>query len=307
MTGAAPDAQPPSRDRAVLVTGPSGAGRTSAMRALEDLGFEVIDNLPLTLIPRVLEGPLPAGALALGVAPGNRDFSPRALIDLVEAHGLELVYLDARPDVIQRRYSETRRRHPAAPAEEVAAGIAREQDLMAPLRARAAVLIETSGLTVHDLKAEVARWFGGPSTARLAVTVHSFSYKRGVPHGIDTLFDVRFLRNPYWVDALRPRDGRDPEVAAHVAADPRFAPFLAHVTALAELMLPAHVEEGKAHLAIGFGCTGGQHRSVMLAERLSRTLAQAGWRVATRHRELDRRADAAPFGGPLDTRQGARA
>jgi UPF0042 nucleotide-binding protein len=308
MTSAArPQPAPPAARRegarAVLVTGPSGAGRSTAIRALEDLGYETIDNLPLSLVPRVLEGPLPAGALALGLAPGNRDFSPEAVLDLVdgrEGPGLELLFLDCRPDVLIRRYSETRRRHPAAPAEEVATGIAREADLLGPLRTRADILIDTSDLTLHDLKAEIGRWFGGPDAARLAVAIHSFSYKRGLPRGIDTVFDCRFLRNPYWVDDLRPLDGRDPRVAAHVAGDPRFADFFAHVRGLADLLLPAHVEEGKAHLAIGFGCTGGRHRSVTVADRLAKALAVAGWQVSTRHRELERRAalGEAPQAGP---------
>jgi UPF0042 nucleotide-binding protein len=191
--------------------------------------------------------------------------------------------------VLIRRFSETRRRHPLAPAESPAEGIEREIDLLAPIRNRADVLIDTSDLTPHDLRAEIAQWFGETGAGRLAVSVQSFSYKRGTPRGLDMVFDCRFLANPYWVPALRPLDGRDGPVAEHVAADPRFAEFFERVCGLAEFLLPAYVEEGKAHLAIGFGCTGGQHRSVVVAEQLAARLAEAGWQVSKRHRELERR------------------
>jgi UPF0042 nucleotide-binding protein len=282
-----PDAPPP-----VLVTGPSGAGRSTAIRTLEDLGFEAIDNLPLSLVPRLLDGPPPHARLALGIDTRNRDFSSNAFIELIERRqgpGFEVLYLDCSSDVLLRRFSETRRRHPLAPAEAPLVGIEREFDLLAPIRARADILVDTSELTLHELRAEISRWFGGPSERRLALSVHSFSYKRGLPRGMDMVFDCRFLRNPYWDDALRDLDGRKEEVAAFIGEDPRFAPFFAKVTELTELLLPAYVEEGKAHLAIAFGCTGGRHRSVATAERLVNTLASGGWRVSIRHRELERR------------------
>jgi len=282
------DAPPP-----VLVTGPSGAGRSTAIRALEDLGFEAIDNLPLSLIPRLLDGPPRAARLALGIDTRNRDFATDAFLDLIgeaAAPGFEVLYLDCSAEVLLRRFSETRRRHPLAPAETPLTGIEREFDLLAPIRARADILVDTSELTLHELRAEIARWFGGPSEHRLAVSLHSFSYKRGLPRGMDMVFDCRFLRNPYWDDALRPFDGRDPRIADYVAADPRFEAFFGKVAELADLLLPAYAEEGKAHLSIAFGCTGGKHRSVAMAERLAKALAGAGWRVSTRHRELERRA-----------------
>ena len=286
--------------RVILVTGPSGAGRTTAIRALEDLGFEAIDNLPLSLLPRLLEGPPLPRPMALGLDVRNREFSVAGVIELVDrleadpTVAPQLLYLDCRPDVLVKRFSETRRRHPLAPAESPAEGVDREIDLLVPIRARADVLIDTSDLTVHDLKAEIARWFDDREGKQLAVSVESFSYKRGVPRGIDMILDCRFLANPYWEPALRPRDGRDAEVAAHIAADPRFEPFFAQVVALAEFLLPAYVAEGKSHLSIGFGCTGGQHRSVAVAERLADRLAAAGWQVSKRHRELERRSAMAP-------------
>jgi len=294
-------AEVPQQDanRVVLVTGPSGAGRTTAIAALEDLGYEAINNLPLSLVPRLVDGPL-SRPLALGIDVRNRDFSTSAMIELIELLAplphlrLEVLYLDSSVEALVRRYSETRRRHPLAPIDAPAEGIAREIDLLAPVRVRADVLIDTSAMSPHDLRAEVARWFDMGQIARLAVSLHSFSYKRGAPRGLDLMFDCRFLANPHWVPGLRPLTGLDPQVAAHVAADPRYEEFVSRVRDLLLFLLPAHVEEGKSHLAVGFGCTGGQHRSVALTEVMAKTLAEAGWQVSKRHRELERRAAALP-------------
>ncbi|SFR18702.1 RNase adapter RapZ [Poseidonocella sedimentorum] len=285
----------------VLITGPSGAGRSTAINALEDGGFEAIDNLPLSLVPRLL-GHLPmAQPLALGIDPRNREFSQTAFIQLVEEMSarpdveLHLVYIDCAPEVLLRRFSETRRRHPLAPAETPEAGIAREIDLLSAIRARADILIDTTEFSPHDLRAEILRWFGGDPTGALAVSLHSFSYKRGLPRGLDMAFDVRFLRNPYWQAELRALDGRAPEVAAHVREDARYAPFFEQLSGLIAMLLPAYRDEGKAHLSIGFGCTGGQHRSVALAEAMAERLGESGWPVTVRHRELERRASESPM------------
>jgi UPF0042 nucleotide-binding protein len=294
--------------RLLLVTGPSGAGRTTAINALEDVGFEVIQNLPLSLLSRLLDGPPIDRPLALGLDTRNRDFSTNALIAAIDRmagdRGAEVLYLDCRPEVLVRRYSETRRRHPLAPDETPEAGIAREADLLVPVRARADVLIDTSDMTPHELRAEVAHWFAVSGGGRLAVSLQSFSYKRGLPRGLDMVFDMRFLRNPYWESGLRPRTGLDPAVAAHVAADPRFAPLTDRLTGLMEFLLPAYVEEGKSHLAVGFGCTGGRHRSVAVAEHLAERLAQAGWQVSTRHRELERETGAMRSSADASDRNG---
>lgn len=283
----------------VLVTGPSGAGRSTALNALEDLGYEVIDNLPLSLIPRLLDGTAPKAPLALGVDTRNREFSAYALVDLItQLRGdtrvqPEVLYLDCSADVLLRRFSETRRRHPMAPAESPGEGVARELDLLVPVRAQADTLIDTSELTLHDLRAEMARWFGRESGPRLAVSVHSFSYKRGMPRGVDMVFDCRFLRNPYWDPDLRSLNGLSAAVAEYVSQDQRFDSFFDKVLDLTELLLPAYIDEGKSHFSIAFGCTGGQHRSVTMAEKLTNALAEKGWRVSKRHRELERRAQSA--------------
>jgi UPF0042 nucleotide-binding protein len=296
------DETPPAPDRLmpqlVLVTGPSGAGRSTAIRALEDMGFEAIDNMPFSLLPRLLDGRAPPDKpLALGLDVRNRDFSTDALIALIERldgqAGLRLgvLYLDCRPEILQQRFSETRRRHPLAPKESVEAGIAREFDLLVPVRVRADLLIDTSDMTPHDLRAELERWFTAPDGRKLAVSVHSFSYKRGLPHGLDIVLDCRFLNNPHWQPDLRGLDGRAPGVAAFVRADPRFDSFHTRVTDMVAELLPAFEAEGKSYLAIGFGCTGGQHRSVVMTESLAESLAQRDWQVSIRHRELERRGE----------------
>ena len=296
---------PQAKTQLVLVTGPSGEGRSTAINALEDLGYEAIDNLPLSMLPRLLDGPPLNRPLVLGLDVRNRDFSTNALIEtidrIVATRGLdpEVLYLDCRRDVLERRYSETRRRHPMAPAESPEIGISREIDLLVPIRARADILVDTSDLTPHDLRAEMERMFAAPSGRHLAVTVNSFSYKRGMPRGMDMVFDCRFLRNPYWDAALRAFDGRDPQVVAYVEQDARAAPFFAKVHDLTAMLLPAYVDEGKAHFAIGFGCTGGKHRSVAMTEKLGLTLAKEGWQVSIRHRELERHDASGPSGRML--------
>jgi RNase adapter protein RapZ len=280
----------------VLITGPSGAGRSTAIHALEDLGYEVIDNLPLSLVPRLIDGPPLGRPIALGLDVRNRDFISTALIELIDTLTrdprvrLDVLYLDCAISELIHRYSQTRRRHPLAPAETPLTGIEREIDLLAPIRARADHLIDTTEMTPHDLKADIMQWFDRGGTTRMAVSVQSFSYKRGIPRGVDMIFDCRFLRNPHWVPELRARDGRDPEVVAHIEQDPRFAEFFLRLQGLVEMLLPAHLDEGKSHLSIGFGCTGGQHRSVAVAEKLGNVLAAAGWPVSKRHRELERKA-----------------
>lgn len=284
--------------RLVLVTGPSGAGRSTAINVLEDLGFEAIDNLPLSLIPRLLDGPPRPVPLALGLDVRNRDFSASNLIELIDSltrnpgYAPEVLYLDCAPGTLVRRFNETRRRHPLSVDGAPLDGVAVEVDLLAPIRVRADVLLDTSELSPHDLKEELTRWFGSDDDARMTVSVQSFSYKRGVPRGVDVIFDCRFLANPHWQPELRPLDGRDAAVRDHVMADARYAEFFDRIRALIEFTLPAHLEEGKTHLAIGFGCTGGQHRSVTLAENMADALADAGWRVSKRHRELERRGSA---------------
>ncbi|MEM9434216.1 MAG: RNase adapter RapZ [Pseudomonadota bacterium] len=287
--------KPNEQPNVVFVTGPSGAGRSTAINALEDIGFEAIDNLPLSLIPRLFSGTPPDRPIALGVDARNRDFSAETMVALVDQFHDSgevqptLLYLDAREDVLIRRFSETRRRHPLAAEDAPQDGIEREFELLLPLKASADFLIDTSEMTPHDLRAEIEGWFAGGGIG-MVLSMQSFSYKRGLPRGLDIVFDCRFLKNPYWDKSLRAFDGRDGSVRDYIAQDEKFAPFLEKVSDLAEFLLPAFKAEGKSNLSIGFGCTGGQHRSVAVAELIAETLAKKGWRVSIRHRELERRA-----------------
>ncbi len=281
--------------RVIMVTGPSGAGRSSAINALEDAGCEAIDNLPLSLIPRLLDGPPLPRPLALGVDVRNREFSVDGLLELVaRLHRqpdvmVELLFLDCDADTLVRRFSETRRRHPLRPDEPPLVGILQEIDLMAPVRDAADHLIDTSRMTPHALRAEVQRAFVPARGLPMAISLQSFSYKRGLPRGVDMVFDCRFLANPHWDATLRDGDGRDRAVAAFVEADPRFAPFFARVHDLIGSLLDAFVDEGKTSLTLAFGCTGGRHRSVAMVEKLALALTAEGWQVSRRHREIDRR------------------
>jgi len=276
--------------RVALVTGPAGAGRSTALDALEDLGFEAIDNLPLRLVPPLLEGH-ESGALALGVDTRTRDFGTGGLSGLLArlraTRGLavELVFLDCADAALSRRFAETRRAHPLAPDAPPEEGIARERAALAPIRDIADILVDTSELSPGDLRGEIARLFAGPSPGP-TVTLVSFSYKRGIPRGADLVFDCRFLANPHWDPSLRPLDGRAPEVAAHVTADPGFMPFMARLNDMADFLLRAMRRDGRAQLTIALGCTGGRHRSVAVTEKLASALAQEGWLVSKRHREI---------------------
>jgi len=282
-----------AKRRIVLVTGPAGAGRSSALKVLEDAGFESVDNLPLRFLPSLLNEAQQKRPLALGIDPRNRDFSIDRVSEILgQLHGTddlapELLYLDCSTEVLLRRYSETRRRHPLALDDQPLAGIERELQMLEPLRKQADVLINTTDLNIHELRAEVEKWFAPDGRRALTVSVQSFSYKRGLPRSVDMVFDCRFLRNPFWESDLRALNGTDAEVEAYVRKDARFNSFTDRVAELSLLLLPAYREEGKSYFSIAFGCTGGQHRSVVVAQSHALRLAEQGWQVSIRHRELE--------------------
>jgi len=286
----------PINQKILLVTGPSGAGRLTAVRALEDIGFEVIDNLPLSLLDRLLDGPAPDRPLALGLDVRNRDFTVEALIQSIDrltalSHvDVNMLFLDCTADVLVKRYSETRRRHPLSPDEHPLTGIEREIDLLVPIRARADYLIDTSEMSPHDLRTAIVQLILPDSDKLMSISVQSFSYKRGLPRGVDLVLDCRFLRNPHWDPDLRALTGQSPKVATYVAADSNFLPFIESLLVMLRPLLPAYLAAGRSHLAVAFGCTGGQHRSVTCAEIVAKALAEEGWQVSKRHRELERRA-----------------
>lgn len=279
--------------RRVIVTGMAGAGRTSALRMLEDLGFEAVDNLPLPLLPRLLRGEEDAGQdLALGIDTRSRRFAPRALLEELgrptQEGGTrpELLFLDADDETLLRRFTETRRRHPLAHDRPVADGIARERGLMAPLREVADLVIDTSRLPLPALRRLLESRFGDGREPGPVITVMSFAYRHGLPREADLVFDVRFLANPHYEPELRPLTGRDTVVGAFIAADEAFPSFERGLLSLLRELLPRYRREGKSYLTIALGCTGGRHRSVFVAERIARCLQGDGWRVNILHREL---------------------
>jgi UPF0042 nucleotide-binding protein len=276
------------------VTGPSGAGRSTAINVFEDIGFETIDSMPLSLLPGLLAGQPNGRQIALGVDIRTRGFSAGAVMDIheeikrTEGYDSTILFLDCETDALVRRYSETRRRHPLTPDETPEFGIEQEKKILTKLRLRADVLIDSTNLSPHDLKQELQKWYGDVDHGNLAITLHSFSYKRGAPRGIDMIIDCRFLNNPYWEPALRILNGKDKKVSDYVKADKRFAEFFERLNGMCGFLLPAYIDEGKAHFSLGLGCTGGQHRSVCVAENLGKSLADSGWHVSIRHRELER-------------------
>jgi len=280
--------------RLILVSGPAGAGRTTAIRSLEDLGFEAIDNLPLDLVKSVLKPKKASEKIAIGLDTRGRDFSVEGLLGLLkslkslEHVDFELFYLSCTMEVLLRRYSETRRRHPLADGKSPHEGIEQELILLEPIRHKADILIETSELTPHDLKASIKRLFLNIEVNLLSISLKSFSYKRGLPRGTDMTLDCRFLKNPHWQHELRDKTGLDPSVREFVANDPKFAEFIERVTKLLLFLLPSFKEEGKSSVEIGFGCTGGIHRSVAVTETVAKELADSGWNVSIKHREIER-------------------
>lgn len=292
--------QPETELRAVIVTGASGAGRMTAINALEDSGFDTVDNIPLLLLERLFDEPGGLPAIAIGVDVRNRDFSADTVISVLDRItdnaevDAELLFLDCRADVLVRRYSETRRRHPMATNDALEAGIQREIAVLRDIRGRADHLIDTSEMSPHELRAEITRRFGGDGSTGLVVSIESFSYKRGLPRGVDMVFDVRFLANPHWEPNLRKLNGLDADVGTYVENDARFTEFFRKMVDILVTLLPAFKEEGKTYFSVGIGCTGGQHRSVAVTEKLSNALAENGWRVSTRHRELERQGKKLP-------------
>lgn len=283
----------------VFVTGPAGAGRSTAIKALEDLGYESIDNLPLTLLDRLLSGPPMDHPLAIGIDTRTRDFSASGLLDAIASSqnnaglSVRLLFLDCSAATLDKRFSETRRRHPLSKDGSAAMGIEQELAILGGLRASADVLIDTTTMSPHDLRDEISRWFSTKLSSDLSVSVQSFSYKRGTPRNVDMVLDCRFLQNPHWQAELRKLTGMDSAVSDYVKDDHNFDPFFDKLTDMLLLLLPAYRAEGKSYFSVALGCTGGQHRSVTVAECLAKTLADKGWQVSIRHREMERRLGSA--------------
>jgi UPF0042 nucleotide-binding protein len=279
-----------------VITGMSGAGRSAAADVLEDLGYFVIDNLPPALIANVRElakeqkDPQPY-ALVVDVRSGEfGDDLERALAQLRKrGASTRMLFLDASDEVLVRRYDASRRKHPLAAGERVTDGIAQERRLLEDLKGQADVVVDTSDLNVHDLRERLRELFGDSATeSALRTSIVSFGYKHGLPVDVDLVFDCRFLPNPHWVDELRPLPGTDPLVRDYVMRTPEATAFLDELERLMRLLLPAYQREGKSYLSIGVGCTGGRHRSVVIASELATRLQGLGVTPGVHHRDLDR-------------------
>ena len=284
----------------LLLSGMSGAGKTTALKTLEDIGWEVVDNLPLVLLDRLLDTPVAAGhaqeydrPLALGIDARTRGFDAQAIVQRIRAlretygHEIETLFLDCAGSELERRYAETRHRHPLAADRPAADGIARERELVEPLRRWASQVIDTTGLSSNALQQNIRDRFSREDLSRPVVTILSFGFSRGVPRNADLMFDMRFLRNPHWEEDLRPGTGLDAPVAAYIAADPAYDDAVAKIEDLLVTLLPRYIEAGKAYITIAFGCTGGRHRSVHVASRVAKHLQDAGFSPTVSHRNME--------------------
>lgn len=283
--------------RILLITGMSGAGKSTVLRTLEDSGWEVVDNLPLSLLDRLLSTAPAAGTtetdrpLAIGVDSRTRGFDAERIVKQIKRlsrdHGypVETLYLECAGSELIRRYSETRRRHPLAPDRPATDGIAAERELMAPLRRWAEHVIDTTDTDPHALRQQVRDRFGAEGRGA-TLTVMSFGYARGIPRNADLVLDMRFLKNPHWVKGLREQTGLDQAVCDHIASDVAYAGALEQIETLLVTLLPRYDAEGKSYVSVAFGCTGGRHRSVHVAERVATRLRAAGFSPTVEHRDL---------------------
>ncbi len=279
----------------VVVTGMSGAGKTAALKVLEDLGYEAVDNLPLDLLARLPdldEGP--RRPMALGLDSRTRGFRAETLaahLDMLRARDdvrVRLLFLDCDDDVLHNRFTATRRLHPLAQDRPVADGIGLERQLLEPVRERADLTVDTSHLKLPEFRELMIANFSLQSEAAMNVMIVSFSYRHGLPREADLVFDVRFLDNPFYEPALRALSGEDSAVGSFIQRDPAYRPFLDGVVSLLRTLLPAYAKAGKRYLTIAVGCTGGRHRSVHMARTLAATLEQGGARIVLRHRDIHR-------------------
>ena len=285
---------PPAREL-VILTGLSGSGKLSALKAFEDLGYYAVDNLPVELLSRFAElvqqsVEITRAVLVVDVREGEgiKRF-PDILHEVQRTLKTTIVFLEASTAVLVRRFSETRRPHPLGREEQVARAIARERRMLAPLRKLADIVIDTSKFNVHELRAFILDRFTGESTApSMLISSVSFGYKHGVPLEADLVFDVRFLPNPHFIPEFRPLTGQDEKVARYVRKFAQTGEFLNKVTDLLLFLLPHYIHEGKSYLTVAFGCTGGQHRSVMIAEEMAHRLEKSGYRVKVQHRDMPR-------------------
>ena len=293
--------KPSEPQKILLITGVSGAGKTTVLKTLEDLGWETVDNFPIKLAAQLLKIPASGGEdgpnipLALGFDSRTRGFDAGALIEQIKAlqiqPNLEILtlFLDCAGVEIERRYAETRRRHPMAQDRPAMDGVAIDRNLMEPFRRWAETVVDTGKLSAYDLQQVIRERFTSATTPHATITVTSFGFSRGVPHNADLVFDLRFLRNPHWDNDLRPMTGMDASVAEYVAADPKYNEAMQKIRDLLRFLLPLYDAQGKAYINIAFGCTGGRHRSVHVAETFGNWLREDGFALTVSHRNLTSR------------------
>ncbi|MDE2029073.1 MAG: RNase adapter RapZ [Alphaproteobacteria bacterium] len=292
-----PQPMPTTKRHIVVLTGMSGAGLSTALKVFEDMGYEAVDNLRLTLVPALIDDDAISGRhLAVAIDTRNATFAVEDLLRTVRALAergdfeVRFLFLECSDDALQQRFTETRRRHPLAVDRPVTDGIKREREMLWPLKNEADQVIDTSQTSIHDLRRMIAGEYRYDHSLGLTLFVTSFSYRHGVPREADLVFDARFLANPHWDPALRPLTGRDEAVAAYIQNDPDYPAFIEHLTALLLPLLPRYQQEGKSYLTVAVGCTGGRHRSVFVAEELVNVLASHGFVTGVGHRDLDRNA-----------------
>jgi UPF0042 nucleotide-binding protein len=284
---------PEHRGELVILTGLSGSGKLSALKTFEDLGYYSVDNLPLELVPRFADlvrqsAEIKRAALVVDVREGMRlDEFPAILKKVRKVLSTRVLFLEATEDALIRRFSETRRPHPMGRSDTVVKSIRAERKRLDPIRNVADIVLDTTKFNVHDLRAHINSQFEREETGRgLVISSNSFGFKNGVPTEADLVFDVRFLPNPHFVPEFRKLTGKDPRVAKYVLQFPQTKEFLDKATDMLKFLLPHYIKEGKSYLTVAFGCTGGQHRSVFIAEEMKRRLAQEGYRVNTAHRDM---------------------
>lgn len=292
----------------LLVSGLSGAGKSTALRTLEDIGWEAVDNIPIRLISGLMETPSSIhGAdrpLALGFDSRTRGIEAATLVHQIKLleknknYKIRTLFLDCNGNELERRYAETRRRHPLGYDRPASDGIAQERQLLESYRRWSEVLIDTSKMSVNDLQTEVREKFSLESSPRMNMSLTSFGFSRGVPNNVDLVFDMRFLRNPHWDDTLRPLTGLDANVSAYIQADPEYEPTVSKMYDLLCHILPLYEKQGKAYVNIAFGCTGGRHRSVNITETFAKLLQKAGFSPNIFHRNISSRVIESLEGSP---------
>lgn len=284
----------------LLITGMSGAGKSTALSVLEDLDYEAIDNLPINLLPSLIELAMKKDpdhinpALAIGVDVRTRNFKPENILEILnqlrahEGITVKILYFDSSNEILAKRFSETRRKHPLAKGKPVSEGINRERGMIDVIKAQSDYIFDTSEYNIHDLRRTLSDHFERSVDVSMGLSVTSFAYPKGIPRDSDLVFDVRFLKNPHYDSNLRPLTGMDEDVGSYIRKDPIFQNSWDKISALILTLLPEYKKEGKAYLTIAFGCTGGRHRSVYFAEELAKLLIEKNYKVNLHHRELSR-------------------